>query len=499
MSEVDKSVKWLPILTATAPTYRQSAKTFHADCSPSCTGIQQLKKLQEQRDEEREKHSLEVTNLRQTVLELEKVFVRPQVTDEDPANDTSKENFLIDKEDLQNLEKEIQEEYSKLLLENEKRISDSDSQNKQLKREISQLLDRIREHEKNELLNDERTEDCEKEIDHCKRNLMELKNKLLVIKELLQQKLDQYAQLEIEFREQNESLSDARKTLTENQAQHEGEVSRLQGIVAGLKDELITAEETCQKLREDYKVTQAQVEGYTKLYEDIKEKLQSTENNVMDLNAYICQLQEDGSCLRKDLESKNDEVNEVKAQLSRLKTDEKGVIILKTELDNVFKQHSLLRAKNEALYLELCEIKQAAATYSHRSKINECHIKKFLHEVQVLQTVRAKLTVENQEYVEEINYFRSAYAELYKKYEIVVRQIEELRHYSRLRGGHSASTDKNAYIKRNVNSASCSEEDNYNYSIDVKINAFAFLNQLLYLFPFRMSQSFGSKRSIASP
>lgn len=463
-----KSVKRNPEVKTTESHYQRSSKNYQvtvglcelpvqpeddlqmkrqssndgSTCPSSCVGIQLLQKLQTKRDEEKEKHKREVDNLKKTVLELENGLVNSKFNVEYTAND-----LLICNEDhLQNLETELHEKYEILMAENQKRTFDIDSQNIQLKKKISQLLKQLTVYENSKLLNEELTEHCQK--GRCKGELMELKDKLIVIRELLHQKVDQHTRLESEFREQNELLSKARRKLLENNTQYENEVSLLQSTVTELKDKLTVAEEASEKLREDYNFSQARVEEYTQLYENLKKKMQTAQSDIKNLNTSISQCQADACGLKKELQMKNEELAKVKMQINRLNADEKEILALKTELENVFKQLNLLKAKNEALYMELCEVKQAAATYSYRNKSNECRVKQYFREIQLLQNIRAELVAKNQAGLEEIDYFRSAYSELYKKYETVIREIETLRNQMRLRGGINSGSreDDDGYV-----------------------------------------------------
>ncbi|XP_031350733.1 putative leucine-rich repeat-containing protein DDB_G0290503 isoform X2 [Photinus pyralis] len=503
-----KSVKWDPEVHATESHYQNSIKNFQvtvglcelpvrpendlqmkrqssnegSTCPSSCVGIRLLQKLQTQRDEEKEKHKLEVDNLKKTILELENGLVSSKydagkgydtlngrfIESKHPCETfrqfmnveyTANDLLICNEDHFQNLERELQEKYEILMAKNQRRISDVDSQNIQLKKKVSQLLKQVSLYENSKLLNEELTEHCQQ--GKCKGELIKLKDKLIVIRELLHQKVDQHTRLETEYQEQNELLSEARRTLLENKAQYENEVSVLQSTVAELKEQLTVAEEACEKLREDYKFSQTRVEEYTQLYENLKEKLQSAQSDVTNLNTSIGQLQADGSDLKKELQMKNEEITKVKVQMNRLNAGEQQVLTLQAELENVFKQLNLLKAKNEALYMELCEVKQAAATYSHRNKSNEFRVNQYFREIQLLQKIRTELVAKNQACVEEIDYFRSAYSELYKKYETVLREIETLRHQTRLRGGCHAISDEIVHFQHGID-----DEANDCYSID---------------------------------
>lgn len=124
------------------------------------------------------------------------------------------------------------ERCQEMLRDAQKKLCWSVCQNNELKTEITDLFQHIDDFQQNYSRNEERTDYCQQEIDLCKCNLTDLKDKLLMMKGLLQQKMDDYGRLENEYRAQNCSLSCLKQKVGDYKMRYEQDVCQLQCTVS---------------------------------------------------------------------------------------------------------------------------------------------------------------------------------------------------------------------------------------------------------------------------
>ncbi|KAK4880743.1 hypothetical protein RN001_008889 [Aquatica leii] len=301
-------------------------------------------------------------------------------------------------------------------------------QNNQLKNEITTLITHINNYEENYIDNDKRTDLCQKEIEVCKDNLTDLKDKLLVMKGLLQQKIDEYSQLETEFCIQNNSLACMKEQISLSEKQYQEEVEDLRCLVEQLQAKLAATEATCRCLREDYQRSQATIEEYNQIESELRKqftnKLNEAQNEITGLNNYVAQLKEECCCIKRELKVKEQQIGAAKAKIVHFKASENTELIaaqeeidrLRTELSQVFQQHEVLKNKNEALCMQLCEVKQSAIGFQHQTNLNEQQFHQCLCELEFLRHAKKQLEAKNDE-------LRCAYHSLCIKYKQLIASV----------------------------------------------------------------------------
>ncbi|KAF5283705.1 hypothetical protein FQR65_LT13740 [Abscondita terminalis] len=301
-------------------------------------------------------------------------------------------------------------------------------QNNQLKKDVSTLLCHVNNYEQNYIDNDERTDICQQEIEVCKENLTDLKDKLLMMKGLLQQKIDEYTQLETKFCAQSKSLACMNEQISLSEQQYEKEICILRCTVEELQNKLLASEANCECLREDYERTQVAMQDYaqmeSKLQKEFATNINEAHNEIVTLNTYVNQLQNECSCIKQELKAKEQQIGSAKAQIAHYRMSESADFValqdenkkLRNELNRVVQQHETFQAKNEALCMQLCEVKKSAMSFERQAQMNERHLQKCMYELQHLRDVKDQLEVANDE-------LRCAYKELCARYQEVLVSV----------------------------------------------------------------------------
>lgn len=104
--------------------------------------------------------------------------------------------------------------------------------NKELKCELAQLLNQIKDYEQESVISEERSDYCQKEIESCRDNLTELREKLLRMKDLLKQKTEQINKLEADYRVQCNTINCLKKQLEGSKAHYEDDMTDLKHTVS---------------------------------------------------------------------------------------------------------------------------------------------------------------------------------------------------------------------------------------------------------------------------
>ncbi|KAF5306413.1 hypothetical protein FQA39_LY08922 [Lamprigera yunnana] len=329
-------------------------------------------------------------------------------------------------------------EIDNALRDTEKKLCWTLCQNNQLKTEMSVLLNHMSHYEQSYADNDERTNVCQQEIEVCKESLTELNNKLLMMKDILQQKIDQYSQLESEFCMQNNSLISLKQELCISKKEYEDQICTLHCKIQELQNKLIATESAFKHLQEEYQHCKGQQMNYTcvedQLENELSSTLQASQLEVKNLNSYVTQLQEECSCIKQESTLKEQQIASLKAQIMHLKSSESvelentksDVNELKNELNRTLQQQDILKAKNEALCLQLCETKQTVYVHECENKNIEHHLHQYLCELKHLRKIRDQLEAVNQDYLQELDRLRCSHEELNKNYQKVIASVSIL-------------------------------------------------------------------------
>ncbi|KAF2903682.1 hypothetical protein ILUMI_02477 [Ignelater luminosus] len=306
--------------------------------------------------------------------------------------------------------------------------------NKELKCELAQLLNQIKDYEQESAISEERSDYCQKEIESCRGNLTELRDKLLKMKDLLNQKIEQNKKLEADFRVQCNTIDCLKKQLEGSKVHYEDDLIDLKHTIQELNEKLTRTENNYQNLHEDYKKSQAQIIEITQReaklqqensrYEkEFVEKLQVLKMEEARLSECLNQLETESSILRSELMKKDHQMN----------LSQEEIITLKNEANKLYQANNKLQKENEMLTSQIAQLQNTTVISEEQFKEKSAQVDHCLCEIKRLQDEKTSLETKNKNFKKELHSLQHQYRDLDDKYQqlndsVITLQMEVVDH-----------------------------------------------------------------------
>ncbi|KAK5646764.1 hypothetical protein RI129_005228 [Pyrocoelia pectoralis] len=390
-----------------------------------------------ERQEEREKHNQEVTNLKQTILELEKRLNDVPLQTEESSLEQANFTILQQRLTISSLQDALTICKGELEELHQKSVNNFQT-NVQLEqkcliylqkiRQLNSLIDYLRDANLNLEVNIfEYVQDIAiLETQLLKYRLkFKLPNKDLIDENvILNQRIKDLKRNYLAMCNMNKAKIQSREEKQHRRCSPNNDGTELciaNGLFYMDKDIIGSKEQfeselyhsQCTTIRELHSKLDCMEQAYKQLQLEFVNNLQVAQNEITSLNNNVTELRKECCCIRKEVRARDTAVGSVKLSENSQLLMAEEIKVLRNELDKALYQCNVLKGTNDALNLELINIKRIAFDQQNS-------------ELQCLRNAKIQLQSKNGEYLKEIEELRCSHAQLQQNYQKVVKSVDIL-------------------------------------------------------------------------
>nr|CAH7722783.1 unnamed protein product [Callosobruchus chinensis] len=208
---------------------------------------------------------------------------------------------------------------------------------------------------------------------------------------------------------------------------YQGIVETLKETVIDLKDKLTETQTRNELLEREKGEKEAQQQERDREYRKVRElldekmkKAQLEESRYLELAA---QFQKEQSCMRKELELKTMQLDDVKKSCQEINSSrclqlayaQEEVNNLKDQLNNLLRKHCALNVENERLHSQSDRMQNTVSALEDKSQLLKGQVEQYLSELQIVQTEKESLVQKNRELLSELRSLQCSYSAVDKQ------------------------------------------------------------------------------------
>nr|CAH7722786.1 unnamed protein product [Callosobruchus chinensis] len=219
---------------------------------------------------------------------------------------------------------------------------------------------------------------------------------------------------------------------------YQGIVETLKETVIDLKDKLTETQTRNELLEREKGEKEAQQQERDREYRKVRElldekmkKAQLEESRYLELAA---QFQKEQSCMRKELELKTMQLDDVKKSCQEINSSrclqlayaQEEVNNLKDQLNNLLRKHCALNVENERLHSQSDRMQNTVSALEDKSQLLKGQVEQYLSELQIVQTEKESLVQKNRELLSELRSLQCSYSAVDKQQSSIAESMKSL-------------------------------------------------------------------------